>query len=185
VSDAAIAPGLLLAMPQLGDPNFFRSVVLMIEHGESGSFGLIVNRETELPVREVLDGLGIPWAGDADASVWQGGPVMPQSGWLVHGPSEAVDATDSVDVAPGIVLSTSNDQLRELAARPPLQLRFVMGYSGWGARQLEGELAEGAWLTAGATPELVFQTQPERMWEAAIRSLGIDPATLVPGSGVH
>lgn len=185
VDDREIAPGLLLAMPQLGDPNFFRAVVLMIEHGETGSFGLIVNRRTELPVHEILDGLGMHWAGGREARVWQGGPVMPQSGWIVHEPAEDLDATDSVDVAPGIVLSTSNEQLRELASRPPRQLRFVMGYSGWGAGQLESELSEGAWLAAEATAAVVFETPPERMWEVAIGSLGIDPAALVPGTGVH
>ena len=185
MNDRQIAPGLLLAMPQLGDPNFFRAVVLMIEHTESGSFGLIVNRQTELPVREVLDGLGIPWSGAPDAVVWQGGPVMPQSGWLVHEPTDVVDSTDSVPVAPGIVLSTSNEQLRQLAGSPPPQLHFVMGYSGWGAGQLESELSEGAWLTAEATPRVVFDTPPDDMWQEAIGTLGIDPATLVPGSGVH
>lgn len=184
MNDRQIAPGLLLAMPQLGDPNFFRAVVLMIEHGESGSFGLIVNRRTELHVREVLSGLGITWAGASDAVVWQGGPVMPQSGWLVHEPTEVLDA-DSVAVAPGIVLSTSNEQLHELASSPPEQLRFVMGYSGWGAGQLESELSEGVWLAAEATARVVFETPPEEMWQVAIRSLGIDPSTLVPGTGVH
>jgi putative transcriptional regulator len=185
VSDRRIAPGLLLAMPQLSDPNFFRAVVLMLEHDEGGSFGLILNRQTDLPVREVLDELGIRWTGDAEARVWQGGPVMPQSGWLVHEPAEQVGPEDSVDVGPGIVVSTSNEQLRELAARPPRDLRFVMGYSGWGAGQLESELAEGTWLTADAQPDIVFHTRPEGMWEAAIGSLGINPTTLVPGSGIH
>ncbi len=185
MSGRQIAPGLLLAMPQLSDPNFFRAVILMLEHDEGGSFGLIVNRQTDLSVREVLDGLGILWAGDAEARVWQGGPVMPQSGWLVHEPAEALDPTDSVDVGPGIVVSTSNEQLRELAAKPPRNLRFVMGYSGWGAGQLESELSQGTWLTAEARADVVFHTRPEGMWEAAIGSLGIDPTTLVPGSGIH
>ncbi|MBW2279145.1 MAG: YqgE/AlgH family protein [Deltaproteobacteria bacterium] len=180
-----IAPGLLLAMPQLGDPNFFRAVVLMVEHGDSGSFGLIVNRQTEVSVGTVLEALGIPWNGDADALIWEGGPVMPQSGWVLHQPTDGIDPTDSVAIGEGIVLSTSTEQLHGLAARPPSALRFVMGYSGWGAGQLEGELSEGVWLTADATRELIFDTAPDRMWEAAIRSLGIDPATLVPGTGIH
>ena len=102
-----------------------------------------------------------------------------------HEPAEQVGPEDSVDVGPGIVVSTSNEQLRELAARPPRDLRFVMGYSGWGAGQLESELAEGTWLTADAQPDIVFHTRPEGMWEAAIGSLGINPTTLVPGSGIH
>ncbi len=185
MSGRLIAPGLLVAMPQLGDPNFFRAVVLMIEHADAGSFGLIVNRQTDVPVATVLEALGIPWNGDGDALVWEGGPVMPQSGWLIHEPSDRIDPTDSVAIGEGIVLSTSNEHLRDLAARPPRSVRFVMGYSGWGAGQLESELSEGAWLTADATPSLIFDTGPERMWEATIRSLGIDPAKLVPGAGIH
>ena len=185
MSERLIAPGLLLAMPQLGDPNFSRAVVLMIEHADSGSFGLIVNRQTQLPVMRVLEDLDITWNGKSDVLVWQGGPVMPQSGWLVHEPTDLIDPTDSVEVAPGIVLSTSNEQLQQLAKRPPHSMRFVMGYAGWGAGQLASELSEGAWLSAEATPEVVFHCEPERMWETAIRSLGIDPAALVPGSGVH
>jgi len=185
MSAPLLAPGLLLAMPQLGDPNFSRAVVLMIEHSQTGSFGLIINRQSAITVSTVLDALEIPWRGDADALVWEGGPVMPQSGWLLHAPADGPPGEGSVDVAPGIVLSTSQQQLRSLAASPPQHLRFVMGYSGWGAGQLEGELAQGAWLTVGATADLVFGTVPERMWEAAIRALGIEPTTLVPGTGIH
>ena len=72
-----------------------------------------------------------------------------------------------------------------LAARPPVRLRFLLGYAGWGALQLEHELAEGAWLLAPATAELVFATPAEDLWEVAIQSLGIDPSSLVPATGVH
>ena len=64
-------------------------------------------------------------------------------------------------------------------------MRFLAGYAGWGSHQLESELAQGAWLTADVTPELVFDTPPERMWDVALRSLGIEPGALVPGAGVH
>jgi putative transcriptional regulator len=72
-----------------------------------------------------------------------------------------------------------------LVEKPPRRLRFFAGYAGWGAHQLESELAQGAWLTAVVTPALIFETPAERMWEAALRSLGIDPGALVPGVGVH
>ena len=180
-----IAPGLLLAMPQLEDPNFERAVVLMVEHTDQGSFGLILNHPTSIPVAEVMSSLDIIWTGHADTVVWYGGPVMPGSGWLLHPPGADPGDEGRVTVAPGIELSTSPAQLRALAAEPPSEMRFLMGYSGWGSRQLEAELATGSWLTAEATPQLVFGTPPERMWDAATRSLGIDPGTLVPATGVH
>ncbi len=180
-----IAPGLLLAMPQLQDPNFERAVVLMVGHTDQGSFGLIVNRPTSIPVAEVMSSLDVAWRGQPDTVVWYGGPVMPGTGWLLHPPGQDPAVEGVITVAPGIQLSTSPAQLRALAAQPPAEMRFLMGYSGWGSAQLEGELATGSWLTADATPELVFGPPPERMWDAATRSLGIDPATLVPASGVH
>ncbi len=180
-----IAPGLLLAMPQLQDPNFARAVVLMVEHTDQGSFGLIVNRPTSIQVAEVMRSLDVVWTGQPEAMVWYGGPVMPGTGWLLHAPTPEPAEEGGLTVAPGILLSTSPEQLRELAAHPPEHLRFLMGYSGWGSAQLESELATSSWLSAEATPELVFGTAPEEMWEAATRSLGIDPSTLVPAAGVH
>jgi len=178
-----VAPGLLLAMPQLPDPNFQRSVVLMVEHHESGSFGLVVNRPTDVAVAEVLADLEIGWHGDSEAVVWSGGPVEPQRGCVLHPPVPGADAEHAI--VPGIALSTTPEQLRELAQDPPDHLRFLLGYAGWGPAQLEREMTEGSWLMAPASPKLVLETPFELMWEAAIESLGIDPATLVPATGIH
>ncbi len=180
-----IAPGLLLAMPQLEDPNFERSVVLMVEHTEHGSFGLILNRPTTIPVSEVMASLEVEWTGDPEANVWTGGPVMPGTGWLLHEPSGAISGEGTVKLTEQIVLSTSPERLRMIAATPPDRVRFLMGYSGWGAAQLEHELAAGSWILAEVTPELVFATPAEEMWAAAIHSLGIDPASLVQTHGIH
>ena len=180
-----IAPGLLLAMPQLQDPNFERTVVLMVEHTEHGSFGLIVNRPSPVAVSEVMSSLGVEWMGDPEASVWTGGPVMPGTGWLIHEPVGAPAGEGTLSVTPQIMLSTSPERLKTLATDPPGKVRFLMGYSGWGASQLESELAQGSWISAEATPDLIFGRPPEEMWEAAMRSLGIDPFNLVQTSGVH
>ena len=185
MSVRTVAPGLLIAMPQLGDPNFERSVVLMVEHESEGSLGLVINRPSDTPLAEVLSSLEMEWKGDPLAVVWSGGPVQPLSGWLLHPPLPVVDSSGVIHVSEQLMLSTSPDQLRAVVGNPPDQLRFLLGYAGWGGLQLESELASGAWLLAEATPELVFGTAPEELWETAIRSLGIDPANLVPGSGVH
>jgi len=180
-----IAPGLLLAMPQLDDPNFTHAVVLMVQHNEQGSFGLVVNRPSEMAVLDVMEPLGMAWRGDPGQVLFVGGPVAPESGWLLHEPTAGVQGEGTVDVTEGIALSTAPEHFRALAERPPRRLRFLAGYAGWGEHQLESELAQGAWLTAAVTPELIFDTPPERMWEEALRSLGIEPGALVPGVGVH
>jgi len=179
-----IGGGLLLAMPTLADPNFARSAVLMIEHSSSGSLGLVINRPMDLRVAEVMEMLAVPWGGASEDCVWSGGPVTPQTGWLLHSPVE-IPGVDAMSVAPGIALSTSAEQLQAVSQWPPSRVRFLMGYAGWGPGQLEFELAHGSWLVAGASPELVFDTDPEDVWESAIRSLGVEPATLVPGVGIH
>jgi putative transcriptional regulator len=182
-SEHGIAPGLLLAMPQLLDPNFQRAVVLMVEHGDAGSFGLVLNRPTPVEVARVLETLELEWCGDPDATVWSGGPVSPRSGWVIHEPVGS--APPGLEVAPGLVLSTSPEQLKVLAAEPPPRLRFLMGYAGWGGGQLEFELAEGSWVHSEVEPDLIFGTHPDQLWAAVLESIGIQPASLVPGTGVH
>jgi putative transcriptional regulator len=185
MDSSPIAPGLLLAMPQLVDPNFARSVVLMVEHTEEHSFGLVVNRPTPFRVAEVLSPMGIRWSGDPDAVVWFGGPVMPRSGWLLYAAEPGEVREGSIEVFPGLALSTSPEDLRAIAGAPPAHLRFLLGYAGWGAGQLEGELTQGAWLTADASRSLVLETDAERIWETALRSIGVDPGNLFAAPGVH
>ena len=180
-----LAPGLLLAMPQLPDPNFVRSVVLMVEHNEEGSWGLIVNRPSELPVAEVMGELELDWAGPEDDVVWQGGPVEPYRGCVLHRSGLTLADPEPLEILPGVCLSTLPEQLQLLAGNPDPTLRFILGYAGWGAGQLEGEMTAGAWLLAPATPELIFGSAADEMWNAAIASLGINPTTLVPAEGIH
>ena len=192
MNQTSLAPGLLLAMPQLLDPNFTRAVVLMIEHGEAGSFGLVVNQPSPIKASELLESLEMPWHGDGDALVWSGGPVSPTTGWVLHEPLDGLDATaglgssGTVHVASGLDLSTSPEKLRVIAATPPRRLRLLLGYSGWAPGQLAAEMARGSWLHADADPEIIFDTPVEVMWDRAVRSLGIaNPESVVQGRGVH
>ena len=186
MESANLAPGLLLAMPQLADPNFSRAVVLMIEHGANGSFGLVINNPSTIRASELLDSLEMSWHGEESAVVWQGGPVSPSTGWVLHEPmAVAQPGQGTIAITSGILLSTSPDRLRAIASRPPRFIRLLLGYSGWGPGQLEAEMATGAWLHASAEPELVFETPAESMWETALSSLGISPQTLFAGRGVN
>lgn len=194
--ESGLAPGLLIAMPQLQDPNFYRAVVLMIEHNDEGSFGLIINRPSEMTVQSLLGALEMDWRGDQAAVVWSGGPVMPTSGWVLHEPCDSVgpgsphlqsglEHDGTVSFTPSIHLSTSPDKLRIISDAPPERTRFLLGYAGWGPGQLASEMSRGSWLHAEPDPDLVFETAAESMWDSALRSLGIDPQTIVVGTGIH
>lgn len=182
-----MAPGLLLAMPQLADPNFSRAVVLMIEHGEQGSFGLVINHPSPIRASELLESLEMHWRGDAAAVVWAGGPVSPSTGWVLHAPIGIAVANTggTIEISSSISLSTSPDRLRSIANQPPRNVRLLLGYSGWGPGQLAREMASGAWLHTAADPKLVFETPPDEMWNAAMQSLGVNPADLFVGRGVN
>ncbi|MDQ3369158.1 MAG: YqgE/AlgH family protein [Myxococcota bacterium] len=184
MESANLAPGLLLAMPQLQDPNFSRAVVLMVEHSRAGSFGLVINHPSPIRASELLESLEMSWHGEDTAVVWAGGPVSPSTGWVLHEPLELAEpGQGTIAITSKILLSTSPDRLRAIATQPPRNIRLLLGYSGWGPGQLEAEMSRGAWLHVAAEPELVFDTPPQQLWEAALGSLGINPASLFTGRG--
>ena len=187
VNETNLAPGLLIAMPQLLDPNFTRAVVLMIEHNEQGSFGLVINQPSPIKASELLTSLDMVWRGGEDAVVWSGGPVSPTTGWVLHEPVAGLGAGPGTTIiAPGISLSTSPERLRALAGQPPERIRLLLGYSGWAPGQLAGEMARGSWLHADLDPTLVFDLDADEMWSEAVRSLGIaNPESVVQGRGIH
>ena len=182
---SSLAPAFLLSMPQLIDPNFKRTVVLLCTHGEEGAFGLVVNRPLVTSGRVVVS-LDPPVSTECELEVWVGGPVDPQSSRMLVGRENGGDLGDGLRIADGLYLSTSCDLLRRLLEREaPPRTRLVVGYSGWGPGQLEAELRESAWLIGEIDRELIFGTPPELMWETAIRRLGADPAALQMSRGVH
>jgi putative transcriptional regulator len=178
----SLAPTLLLSMPQLTDPNFERTVVLLCEHGPEGAFGLVVNRPTTTAAAEAVR-LDPPIAATTGPLLWVGGPVEPQRGYILLG--EAPENGDVMTVADGLYLSSSIDVLRTVIERTPARSRVLTGYAGWGPGQLDEELAASAWLTADVDARLLFETPADQMWERAIRQLGADPALLAAGQGVH
>lgn len=162
---------LLVAAPDLHDPNFDRTVIFLLDHDGSGSLGVVVNRPTELPVADVL----APWSGFSSSPdvVFSGGPVG------VDG-ALALAAFDSVPAALGsrprgwrpviggiglIDLDSDPESLRQdLRA-----LRIFAGYAGWGAGQLDSELSQGAWVVAESLPGDAFTQHPERLWGDVLR----------------
>jgi putative transcriptional regulator len=182
-----VTPVLLLAMPQVLDPFFHRSVVLLLHHEDEGSFGFIVNRPTGIKVGEILKGMDVGWHGRDEAVAYFGGPVQPQLGTVLFAPVlEGVDDPDdtATEVIPGLALTQHVGDLSRLAEDPPEQFRLILGYAGWGEGQLMEEILRNDWLTAPASSDLIFMPDPEQLWDAALRSVGIDPVALpswVPG----
>ncbi len=180
-----IAPGFLVATPYVEDPNFAKTVVLMIEHHARGALGMIVNRPTETLVSSALDSIDNNWSGDPGAVLWYGGPVMRESCWLLHEPLALDPSEGALNVAPGLVISSSAERLREISNQPPPNLRIVRGVAGWGAAQLEDEISNGLWLSADFSIDLIFRESHEKMWREAYRRMGVDPSFLAPSSGIH
>jgi putative transcriptional regulator len=181
----SLAPSLLLSMPQLTDPNFNRTVVLLCKHSDEGAFGLVVNRPLVTTGRVVVN-LDPPVSPEHDLQVWVGGPVEPQRSWILVGDDPDQDEASGVRIADALYLSTSPELLRKLLdPAPPPRARLVVGYSGWGPGQLEAELQASAWLISDVDRDLIFDTPADRMWEKAIRRLGADPAALQTSRGVH
>jgi putative transcriptional regulator len=183
----SLAPSLLVAMPQLLDPNFRRAVVLLVHHDDEGTFGVVLNRTSEITALRLCESIDIVWNGDPESEIHWGGPVQPQTGWVLfdEAPVAGGLGEEVRRVADGISFAGSLDVLRRMAGDPPDHLRVMLGYAGWGPGQLEFELAEGAWLVAPVERRVVFDVDPHEMWATVVRSLGIEPATLVSTRGVH
>jgi putative transcriptional regulator len=174
------APILLLAMPQVNDPFFKKSVVLLLAHEEEGSFGFIVNRSTELKVRDILRDLKLEWRGEPEELARFGGPVQPQVGTMlfVGGPDSAAELPHSSEVLSGLRVSQNLSELATLALQPPPSFRLMLGYAGWGAGQLLTEILRNDWLTAPVDLDLVFGESSEGTWERGVRAAGADPLSL-------
>ena len=180
-----LAPGLLVALPQLRDPNFHRAVVLLTAHADDGAMGFVVNRPIPATVSEVLQGLDLPWMGDDAEPVWAGGPVGQQSGFVLFDSPGSEQDPSAEQITSGLWLSASLETLRSLGLAPPGRFRLLLGYAGWSPGQLENEVLEGSWMVLPPDPELLFEVPHDQMWEQAFRRCGIDPVTIVPSEGVQ
>ncbi len=153
---------LLVATPRLDDPNFARTVILMLEHNEEGALGLVLNRPSELAVVDVVP----EWADQvADPEVvFGGGPVQPGSAFVLgERPTPASTSSFAVVFEHIGVVDPFDDPPHDLG-----RVRVFTGYAGWSSGQLEGELAEDAWWVLTAEPEDVFVTHPDELWHAVL-----------------
>jgi putative transcriptional regulator len=178
----SLAPALLLSMPQMHDPNFAQTVVLLCQHNEDGAFGLVLNR----PITTTARVISKETMEDAEheLEVWIGGPVEPERSWILLNDEEA--DSQAIRICDGVYLSTSSLVLQRIIDRSTDgRTRLVAGYAGWGPGQLDAEIAASAWLSMSVAIDLVFDTPATDMWNAAIRRLGTTPGGLQTGQGVH
>ena len=179
----SLAPVLLVSMPQLTDPNFAKTVVLLCEHSPEGALGLVVNRPSDLHAAEAVL-MEPPLDHPNHIPLLIGGPVEPQRGWILTARQPEVEHKA---LGSSLYLTASPALLREaLEAKPaPRRTLVLAGYAGWDAGQLDAELADSAWLVAPLELDLIFEIPPAVAWEMAIRRMGADPHALQMGHGVH
>jgi putative transcriptional regulator len=169
--DVHISKGsFLIATPYLRDPNFRQAVILICEHGEGGSLGLVVNQRTEQHIMDVLpQTTGLH---ERAGLVYSGGPVQKDNLLILHRLSRIVP--ESQPIFDGVCLGGDLTTLEELSAdaEPGDLVRVYMGYAGWAAGQLQLELATGSWIVLPADMKLVFARDPQNVWRRVIRAMG-------------
>lgn len=175
---------LLVAMPNMQDPRFAKSVIFLCAHSEEGAMGLVVNQVAPgITFPSVIDQLGIePTPSCEDTLVHVGGPVEASRGFVLHTGDYALDSTLVID--DDFALTATVDVLRAIAdGTGPRRKVLALGYAGWGAGQLDAEIQANGWLLAPADPEVVFGTDNEAKWTMAMRNIGVDPRLLSMTAG--
>ena len=165
----------LIAMPTLDDPNFHHTTTYICEHNEEGALGVVINRPLEIQLGEILRHMDITTDIEAiqNQTVYMGGPVQSDRGFVLHEPVGNWEAT--LKVTDTIGITSSRDILADIAGgEGPDHAIITLGYAGWGAGQLEQELAANTWLSGPASSKIVFETPSEQRWLAAAALLGID-----------
>jgi putative transcriptional regulator len=164
-----LAPGILLiADPFLKDPNFARSVILLCEHQEKGSFGFVINKLFEQRLDELIPDIITP-----NIPVYSGGPVQQDTIHFVHQVPELID--DGFEIVPGLYWGGRFDMAVSLINSGKIDLskiKFFLGYSGWSSGQLEAEFKEKSWILSQVSAPLVFRENEQEIWKAALKSLG-------------
>ncbi len=175
---SALTNHFLIAMPDMSDPNFEGSVIYLAEHSPDGAMGLIINRSIDLTLESVFSAEDIDIAPAlANEPVFCGGPVDSDRGYVLHRPGTVWDATQQI--SGDVAMTASRDVLEAVVSGAgPDQWLVMLGCSGWGAGQLEQELANNVWLTVPADAQLIFDTPAEQRLARAYSLMGFDPTQL-------
>ncbi|TAL82142.1 MAG: YqgE/AlgH family protein [Candidimonas sp.] len=184
-SSGNLAQQFLVAMPGVVQGNLADTVIYVCEHTEQGALGLVINRPTDLTVGALLERIDLDSSLEIgpikDTPVFFGGPVQTDRGFVLHVPVGEYGSSIRLGE---MALTTSRDVLQDVAqGHGPARMLITLGYAGWGAGQLESEMAQNAWLNVTASEGVLFNTAPEDRYAAALRLLGIDPLMLAGDVG--
>lgn len=169
----------LIAMPNLNDPFFHRSVIYLCEHNEQGSMGLVINQPTDLSVAELIAKMNFMIADKKNYAannqwILAGGPVEAERGFILHTPSTKA-FQQSQPITEQLYLTTSSDVLDSLTtAFKPEKYLIALGYAGWSAGQLEQEIKQNSWLIAPADPYILFDAPHQQRWQLAQQTIGFE-----------
>jgi putative transcriptional regulator len=159
---------ILISEPFLWDYFFKRSVVLLAEHNEEGTFGVIVNKPIKASFNEVVKDFP-----NFNSKVFLGGPVQSDSLFFIHTLGEEI--ANSMEIIPGIFWGGDIERVREMIEMnliEPSQVRFFVGYSGWAPKQLDGELERNSWLVSNINARELLNSNPSMMWNRSLRRMG-------------
>ena len=185
LDDGYLTGQLIVAMPTMADPRFARSVIYMCVHNADGAMGLVINKPFEsLTFSQLLNQLDMDLSsGSDDIRVHFGGPVESGRGFVLH--SSEYEQSGTIMVDDGVGLTATVDILRDIAGgNGPRQSLLALGYAGWGAGQLDGEIQQNAWLHVAPDESLVFDDDLETKWERSFGKIGID-LSLLSGEAGH
>lgn len=168
----SLADNFLIASPAMDDSHFSQTVVLMCDHTEDGAFGIVVNRVLTESFQSLLFRFDLE-RGPVDMPVYYGGPVQPQQGYIIYAPFRK--KYGSLKMARNIGVTSSRELLQDIVlGKGPEHYLFALGYSGWNANQLEGELMTDGWLVTQVDSDILFRVKPAERWRSAARLIGVD-----------
>ena len=171
----------LIAMPHLKDPNFEATISYICDHGEEGAMGIVINRPLGILVGDMLAQLELGEA-EIDRPVYSGGPVQVERGFVLHSPGD--EWQSSMAISADITVTTSKDILQAMAlGHGPNESLIALGYAGWGAGQLEQEIANNVWITCPADSTIMFNTVDDQKVVAALGRVGIDYHRIISNAG--
>lgn len=184
-SPSLLSNQLLIALPQLDDPNFSRTVTLICRHDDEGAMGITLNRASDYHMAEVLSQLGLDDLTGllGQQEVLNGGPVHPERGFVLHS-DDGREWDSTYRISEQVRLTTSRDILAAMATgKGPSKALLALGCAGWGPGQLEEEITANAWLTVPADESILFDLPLEQRWNSAAALLGVDLRLLTDYTG--
>jgi len=182
----------LIAMPGMREGTFAGSVVYMCEHNDQGALGLVINKPIDIKLKNLFEKveLSLDRADLAEVPVYFGGPVQTERGFVLHErlggqEGEGGHYNSSLQIPGGLEMTTSKDVLEALSnGAGPKKILVTLGYSGWGAGQLEDEMSRNGWINVGAEADIIFDTPVEQRYDKALSLLGIQ-AGMLSGEAGH